>query len=190
MNSRGSPGMKDDYMIVLDYLPQGKPGDPRRLPIVQGIGTQSFSLLEAYPKLNAVIGLLEKVYIGKGERDKISQIVRRIRYEDLTTIAKDNLYEAVKNIVKENEDRFVDLINRAGPITIRLHSLELLPGVGKKHLIKILDEREKEPFKSLLDLKNRVKLTKDPYDMITERIIEEIKGNVKYYLFVKPPRVR
>ena len=182
--------MKDDYMIVLDYLPQGKPGDPKGVPIVQGVGVTTFSLLEAVPKLNVPIALLEKVYIGKGERDKIAKIVRRLSYDELTSIAKDNLYEAVKLIIKENEQRFVDFLNRAGPITIRLHSLELLPGIGKKQLIKILDEREKEPFKSLEDFKKRTKVTKDPYDMLATRIVEEIKGNVKYYLFVKPMRVR
>ena len=174
-------------MIVLDYLPLGKPNDPKGTPLVQGVGTQYFTLLEAVPKPNTPISLLEKVYIGKGEREKISVIKGRITYDDLTSISRENLPQAIRKIVEEQSDRFLRFFNRAGPITIRLHSLELLPGIGKKQLIKILDEREKEPFKSFEDLKNRARLLGDPVDMVVNRIIQEIKGGCKYYLFVRPP---
>ncbi len=181
--------MKEDYMVVLDYLPLGKPDDPRATPLVYGVGTSHFTLLEAVPKPGANILLLDKVYIGKGERDKIAVIKGRVNYDQLTSLAKDNLPRAVRMIVEEQKDRFLNFFNRAGPITIRLHSLELIPGIGKKQLIKILDEREKEPFKDFEDLKKRTKLMGDPVDMIVQRIIQEIKGGCKYYLFVRPPRV-
>ncbi|NPA86750.1 MAG: DUF655 domain-containing protein [Candidatus Diapherotrites archaeon] len=179
--------MKEDYMIVLDYLPLGKPNDPKGTPVVQGVGTQYFTLLEATPKPGVNILLLEKVYIGKGERDKISVVKGRISYEDLTSLARDNLPVAIRKIVEEQTERFLRFFNQAPPITIRLHSLELLPGIGKKQLIKILDEREKEPFKSFEDLKKRARLMGDPVEMIVNRIIQEIKGGCKYYLFVRPP---
>ncbi len=179
--------MKEDYIVVLDYLPMGKPSDPRGTPLVQGVGTQHFVLLEAVPKPGANILILDEVYVGKGERDKISVVKGRISYDELTSIARDNLPRAVRQIVEKNRERFLDFFNKAGPITIRLHSLELLPGIGKKQLIKILDEREKEPFKDFEDLKKRVKLLGDPIDMIVNRIIEEIKGDCKYYLFARPP---
>ena len=179
--------MKEDYMIVLDYLPLGKPNDPRGTPLVQGVGTQYFTLLEAVPKPGANLILLDKVFIGKGERDKIQVIKGRISYEELTSLARDNLPLAIRKIVEEQKDRFLNFFNKATPITIRLHSLELLPGIGKKQLIKILDEREKEPFKSFEDLKKRAKLLGDPVDMIVNRIIQEIKGGCKYYLFARPP---
>lgn len=179
--------MKEDYMIVLDYLPLGKPTDPRGTPLVQGVGTQYFTLLEAIPKPGSQLILFDKVFIGKGDREKISVVKGRISYDQLTSLAKDNLPQAIRKIVEEQKERFLNFFNKAGPITIRLHSLELLPGIGKKQLIKILDEREKEPFKSFEDLKKRVKLLGDPIDMIVNRIIQEIKGDCKYYLFVRPP---
>ncbi len=42
--------MKEEYMVVLDYLPYGRPDDPRGTPIVQGVGTKYFTLLEATPR--------------------------------------------------------------------------------------------------------------------------------------------
>ncbi len=179
--------MREDYMLILDYLPLGKPDDPRGTPIVQGVGTANFTLLEAVPRRGAQISPLEKVYIGKEKREKITVVKGRIRYEDLTAIAKDNLPRAIRKIVEEQKNRFVEFFNKASPITIRLHSLELLPGIGKRQLIKILDEREKQPFESFEDLKARTKILGDPVDMIVNRIVEEIKGGCKYYLFARPP---
>ncbi len=178
--------MKEDYAIVLDYLPLGRPDDPRGIPLVQLVGTSYFTLLEAIPKRGAKITLLEQVYVGKGERDKIAKIKGRIRYEDLTSVAKSNLEDVIKKLVKEREKQFVEFFNKARPITVRLHSLELLPGIGKKIMFEILEEREKKPFESFEDIKKRIPLV-DPEKAIVGRILEEIKGECKYYLFVRPP---
>jgi len=122
--------MKEDYGIVLDYLPIGKPSDPKGTPLAQILGTSYFTLLEVIPKPSATLSPYERVFIGKGDRPKVSVIKGRIFYGDLTSLAKTNLEEAVKTLVRENEQK------------------ELLPGIGKKHLFAILEEREKAPFKS------------------------------------------
>ncbi len=177
---------KEDYAIILDYLPLGKPDDPKGTPVAQAVGTQYFTLLELVPKAHLVIG--EKVFIGKGERPKVRTVKGRIRYEELTSLARDNLFSAVEKIIREREKEFVEFLNKAGPITIRLHSLELLPGIGKKQMLKILEEREKKPFESFEDFKKRTGITKDPVRMFAERVVEEIRGGAKYYLFARPPR--
>ena len=68
--------------------------------------------------------------------------------------------------------------------------MELLPGVGKKHMFDILDERKKSPFKSFEDLQNRVKFLPEPRGMIVKRILQEIENdNERFRLFVAgPPR--
>ena len=65
---------------------------------------------------------------AKNERDKILLIKSRITYDELTTNAKGDLDAIVLKIVKENEKRFVEVFNTAGPLNIREHALELLPG--------------------------------------------------------------
>ena len=179
--------MKEDYAIVLDYLPMGKPSDPRGTPIAQVLGTRYYTLLEVLPKPDADIEIFEKVFVGKGDRPKVQTVKGRIRYDDLTSLAKSNLEEAVRRIVLEREQEYVRFFNEARPITIRLHSLELLPGIGKKHLLHILDEREREPFKSFEDIKKRVPLLGDPVRLVTARVLKEITEPCKYYLFVRPP---
>ena len=110
---------------------------------------------------------------------------------DLTSFAKSELPFVIEKLVKENEQRFVDFFNNAQPISTRLHQLELLPGIGKKHLWDIIDERKKGPFTSFEDVKNRIKLMPDPSNAIIKRIMEELENdNVRFRLFVSGPTKR
>ncbi len=177
--------MKDEYAIVLDFLPKGY-GYGKPEPIAQVLGTSFFTLLEVVPREGFVLKAGDKVYIGSGKREEIDHIKRRINYQKLTAFAKSELEQAVKRIVEENEQRFVDFFNKAQPVTVRLHQLELLPGIGKKHMWEILEERKKEPFKSFEDIKNRLKLLPNPKELIIKRILMEIKGeDDKYRVFVR-----
>ncbi|WP_440060275.1 DUF655 domain-containing protein [Thermogladius sp. 4427co] len=172
-------------MYVIDYMETGNPSDRhfehRNQPLVQGVGVKYFSLLEATPLPAIRIDILEKVELGP--HSKVKHIIH-ITYDDLTSVARANLPEAVKRIVLENEKIFTEFFNIADPINIRLHALELLPGVGKKTMKAILEERELKKFENFADIKERVRI--DPVKTLVERIIKEITGSEKYYLFVKP----
>jgi hypothetical protein len=48
--------------------------------------------------------------------------------------------------VKDREQDFVTFFNKALSITPKLHMLHLLPGIGKKLMWEILEERNKKPF--------------------------------------------
>ena len=178
---------KEQYAVVLDVLLKGRADDPRpiykREPIIQGVGIEQFKLLELVPK-SPDIKIHDQVYIGDEEREKIERVKRRIGYEDLTSTAKLELPFAVERIVTEHKERFVDFFNKAISITPRMHMLHLLPGIGKKLMWEILEERQKEPFGSFEDIAHRIKSLSHPDKMIIERILEEIQNpDVKYRLF-------
>ena len=178
---------KELYAVVIDFLPRGRIEGIRQQykpePLVQGVGKDQFKLLELVPKVND-IQLHDVVYIGDRERDKIERVKRRIGYEDLTQTAKMELPFAIEAIVKEDEQRFVDFYNSAVPISIKLHMLHLLPGIGKKLLQEILDERTKKPFVNFEDISTRIKAIPHPEQMVVKRIIEEIENpEIKYRLF-------
>lgn len=100
----------------------------------------------------------------------------------------------VEEIIKENEAKFVKFFNEAGPISTRLHQIELLPGIGKKHMWDILNARKEKEFESYQDIKERVPMLADPVKLISKRIILELEGNGdrkgkrKYILFTRPPK--
>lgn len=187
---------REDYVIVLDFMPRGNPADGhhpshRERPIAQAVGCRYFTLVEFHPKPGASIAIDERVYIGFSRRELRDKVVyvwgEPILYDDLTAIAKSNLPTALQRLVLELEKVFVKFFNIAPPLTIKLHTLELIPGVGKKTLWMILDERNRGEFKDFADLRSRIKGF-DPVKALTERILSEIRGAERYYLFVHPPK--
>ncbi len=182
--------MKEETCIILDFLSTGYPDRRHAEPVAQAIGTSFFSLLELVPREDVTLRPEEEVYIGEGKRDKIRFIKGQIEYRNLTNHSQRTLEEIVEKLVKKNEARFVDFFNKGYSVTPRMHQFQLLPGIGKKHLIDILDEKRKKPFESFKDISERVKLFPDPAKIIVRRIIEELSGDEKYYLFVTQPRRR
>jgi putative nucleotide binding protein len=179
---------KEVNAIVLDVLMKGHAEDPRptfkREPIVQAMGIEQFKLLELVPKPTAIINLHENVYIGDAERDKIERVKRRIGYSDLTNTAQGELPFIIEKVVKEREQDFVTFFNKALSITPKLHMLHLLPGIGKKLMWEILEERTKKPFTSFTDISTRIKSIPHPEKMIQARIMEELQEKeVKYHVF-------
>ncbi len=178
----------EEIAIVLDFLPNGYPFDTRpshmKTPIAQAIGKQHFILLELVPKKEVLLQPHNEVYIGEGKRDQIHHINGRLPYSKLTRTAKQEVEFIIANIIKKDEHRFVDFFNRASPLSTRMHSIELIPGMGKKRMWEILDERKDKPFESFDDLKKRVKLIPDPIKAISSRILKELEGSEKHNLFV------
>jgi putative nucleotide binding protein len=175
---------KEEFAIVLDYLPYGYPLEKKMMPIAQALGEKGFVLLQLVPRRGVKLDVGEKVYIGEGKRDQIYYILGKLHENKLTETAKEQLHSFIEKEIIGNEKKFIDFFNKAEAINTRLHQFELLPGFGKKHTEAILSERNKKLFESLEDLKNRVSNLPDPKKAIEKRMIEEISGKGKYYLFI------
>jgi putative nucleotide binding protein len=176
---------KEEYAIILDYLPYGYPVERRVGSVAQAIGIKTLALLELIPRKGITLAVNEKVYIGPDKRDKIYYISGRLPREKLTETAKIQLQGFVENFVGEQEQTFVDFFNKAQAINTRLHQLELLPGFGKKHTEELIKSRDEKQFESFEDIKNRVKSIPDPKKTIEKRIIEELLERQRVNLFVK-----
>ncbi len=180
--------VKEETAIILDFLPNGYAFDTRpshlKTPIAQAIGKEHFILLELVPKKGIFLQPLEEIYIGEGKRDKIHHIVGKLPMERLTTTGKAELEFVVQDLVGRSEKRFVEFFNKSQPLTTRMHSLELLPGLGKKHMWEIIEARKDKDFDSFEDIRKRVKLMPDPKKVIVRRIINELSGSEKHRIFV------
>ncbi len=178
--------VREEHALVLDYLEHGYPFEQgtMKTPIVQALGIHYLTLLELIPKKGVQLQPGKEVYIGDGKRDEIHHIKGRIPIEKLTATARNGLSIIVEEAVSKEEQRFIDFFNKAQPLTMRMHQLELLPGMGKKHMWEVLEARKGKPFESFEDLKNRVKLLPDPKIAIVKRVILELEGNEKYKIFV------
>jgi len=177
----------EEYAYVLDFLPTGKPMSRSFEPIAQVLGEKYFTLLEVIIKKDKKVSIGQKIGIGRENREFVEKIKRRIQFNELTSTSKSTLNKVLEEIVESRESEFVNFFNKCGPMTLRLHQLELLPGIGRKHMEEILREREKRPFESFDDIKNRISLIPDPVKTLIDRIMLELEGRDKYYLFVRPP---
>ena len=175
---------KEEYSIILDYLPYGYPLEKKMMPIAQAIGIKNFTLLQLVPRRGVKLEVGEKVYIGEGKREKVYYILGKLLDDKITETAREQLQEFIKKQVKETEEKFIEFFNKAEAINTRLHQFELLPGFGKKHTEAVLEERNKTLFESLEDLKKRVSNLPDPKRAIERRIFDEIIGKGRYYLFI------
>jgi len=180
----------EEYAHILDYLAQGLPtgGFAKREPLCYAVGEEEFKLFELVPKANAKIMLGDRVYIGKETtlRAQIDHIKRRVGFEELTSAAKAELEFVVLDIIMKDQGRFIRFYNEAEAISLRKHMLEELPGLGKKTLMAVLDERKKGKFKDFAELGSRVPLLKGPEKLIVKRIVQELSDlTLKHYIFVR-----
>jgi len=181
----------EENAYVLDFLPHGKPGTRptgragyRAGALIQCVGEEFFTLLEALVREDLVLKPGDKVYVGKDSRSEVTYIIGRIGFEELTAAAKSELPSVVNKIVESREAWFVNFFNTARAITPRMHALELVPGIGKKYMWQVINERQRKPFESFEDLQNRTELP-TPLKLIPKRVLEELEGDSKYRLFTR-----
>ena len=189
---------KEEYAVVLDYLSRGYvKSDMSKFggkPIAQAIGTEQFTLLELAPKNGVDLEIQDTVYIGKGKREKIHRVLGKLDYKNLTATSRIEMDYAIRDIVEANEEKYVKFFNETEALSTRLHSLELIPGIGKKYMWDIIKAREEKPFESFEDISERLPTLADPAGMIVNRVKQELdtttprRGKNKYYIFTQPPR--
>ncbi|MCK5459007.1 MAG: DUF655 domain-containing protein [Thermoplasmatales archaeon] len=182
----------EDYVYVLDYLAKGRGDVPsfKRKPVVYGIGENQFTFLELIPRNNTTFTVGERIYVGKDaeKRKKVEKIKGRVNFEDLTSTAHGELPYVILDIVHSLEKQFIKFFNEASAISTRFHVLELLPGLGKKMMHEILDERRNKPFTNFKEMQERIDFLRAPDKLISKRIeLELTDPQQKYRIFTRPP---
>ena len=189
MSEPDSDGTDVRRAVVLDYLAHGLSDDGRpqydKSPAGYAMDVADFTLYEmAFDEDERLTIGTRVVAEPEDERDVVVDC-RPVEYTDLSSGAQSELEYVIEDLIEEEEQRFVDFYNDAQPITLRLHQLNLLPGIGKKLRNGILEERKRGPFESFEDLEERVSGLHDPDEILAERILEELREeDLKYKIFV------
>lgn len=183
---REESGGAAEEAIVLDVLPHGRTEDDRpqyqKQPLAYVMNPGDFVLYELVVSSDADIAIGDRIDVMAAFVERRN----RVDYEDLPGGAQSELAYAVEDLVVAEEERFVDFYNEAQPITLRLHQLNLLPGIGKKLRNNILDERERQPFERFDEVESRVNGLHDAREVLVERIMEELREeDLKYRIFVR-----
>lgn len=163
----------ENYAYILDIVHHD-----HLKPIAQLIGERYLLLLEAVIKPDAQIKPLDKVFVGRGERDIVILVLRRIKRDKLTKRAISNLPDAIHKIIVDNERIFITLINCIGySIAYRtLHAYQLLPDLRRSDRKILIEELCKKPFKSFKDIWERCGIEPNKLiNSLTKRIFYELE---------------
>ena len=109
----------EEYAYVLDFLAHGRSGfrssfrsmgrkNYRAGALIQCIGENFFTLLEALVKESLMFTPSDRVYVGKASRSKVTYIIGRIGFEELTASAKAEISSVIANIVQNREKWFIN----------------------------------------------------------------------------------
>jgi putative nucleotide binding protein len=179
----------ENFARILDYLPNGRQTERgfHREPLALALGEDELKLLELVPRPGAVLATGQRVPLTAAPGaapPPIDHVRRRLAYDELTVSARTELTNALEAVVKENAARYLRVFNDAPAVSRRFHLLELLPGIGKKTMQQIVDERGRAPFRSFAEIEERLGL-KSPERLLVARIEQELSGvDDKYRLFV------
>ncbi len=180
----------ENYAYILDYLPSGRQTERgfHREPLALAIGEDELKLFELVPRAGTTLapGVRIPLVPLQGLPPPIDHVRRRLGFDELTVAARSELSNALESIVRANSARYLRFLNEAPAVSRRFHLLELLPGIGKKTMQQIVDERRRAPFQSFAEFESRLHL-KNPERLIVSRIEQELSGvEDKYRLFVPP----
>ncbi len=173
--------------IILDYLPHGRTSDDRpryeQVPLAQALGVDDFRLYELVLEDEHDISIGDEVGV-RPVSPPVAEF-RELTHDDLSSGAAAELAYVIEDIIDQDEARFVRVYNEAQPLTLRLHQLNLLPGIGEKLRDDIIEERRRKPFESLDEVDERISGLHNPRGVLVDRIREELETpDLKYYLFV------
>jgi len=147
------------------------------------LGEEYLKFLKVQLNHDIVVNPMERVCLDGPYRRKVARVIGLVRYQDLSPKSREVLEDAIEKVVRINELKWVDFFNKSGLFTHKVHVLELLPGITKKKVDVIVDEREAQPFASFKDIRERTGI--DPVKSIKEKILEEITGDAKYYILTR-----
>ncbi|MCP4762667.1 MAG: DUF655 domain-containing protein [archaeon] len=175
-------------ILAHGHIDQNKRGG-RENPIIQSIEMPGFNLFEMYYNKSIDLKVQEKVVLNRDPSGKVGKVKKRLKYHGLTQTSKELLQNTIEQHIEENEEIYISFLNRAGPITKKRHTLNLLPGIGQKSMWEILDARKKKDFESFTDFQERINSVKSIKNLIAKRILNEIiDDEAKHTVFVKRKR--
>ena len=191
VDSEESPQETTCEAVVLDFLAHGRSDDDRpqyqKDPLAYALGVEDFRLFECTVDGDATVAIGDRLVVDPpADRSPEVVSVRAVEHGDLSGGAQSELEYVVEDVVEAQEDRFVEFYLEAQPVTLRLHQLNLLPGIGDKLQEGILDERRRGRFESFEDVEERVAGLHDAKGVIVDRIMQELtEDDLKYRVFAR-----
>lgn len=119
----------------------------------------------------------QRIYIGKdrSKREAISAIIGMAHLDKMSNMAKQDMPALVQMFVEEHGQYFVDeFYNKAGPMSLKQHSYELLPDVGPVKARNMVKARDQVGVFASMDELNALAKIKGA-ELLAQRFVEEME---------------
>lgn len=137
---------------------------------------ESKMLLGRYAGKNPATTVGERIYVGvdSNKRTEIGEILGMAKMDRLSGSAISDLPLVTQMFVEENQAHFIKaFFNIAGPLSLKQHAFELLPGIGKKKALQMVEIRGSSGFSSLEQLNESCAI--DAAELLAKRFVAEIE---------------
>ena len=105
---------------------------------------------------------------------EIGDILGMAKMDRLSGSAISDLPLVTQMFVEENQAHFIKaFFNIAGPLSLKQHAFELLPGIGKKKALQMVEIRGSSGFSSLEQLNESCAI--DAAELLAKRFVAEIE---------------
>ncbi len=108
-----------------------------------------------------------------GDDAEISMVLSRDRFRELPNPAKLALVEVVKTILTDNPAPAITFYNRAGPVSLKFHAFQMLPGVGPQKARQMLKSRTSMGWDTFEEVDEACAI--NSLQLIAERLVEELE---------------
>ena len=137
---------------------------------------ESKMMLGRYAGKSPATAVGERIYVGveSNKRTEVGEILGMAKMERLSSSAMSDLPLVAQMFVEENQAHFIKaFFNIAGPLSLKQHAFELLPGIGKKKALQMVEIRGSSGFSSLEQLNESC--TIDAAELLAKRFVAEIE---------------
>lgn len=109
----------------------------------------------------------------EGEDAEITMILGKDRFRELPNSANMALLEVIKDILRDNPEPALEFYNRAGPVSLKFHAFQMLPGIGPRKAKQMFQSRTSMGWDTFEEVDEAC--TVDSLQLIAERLVEELE---------------
>ena len=145
--------------------------------VATAMAEKSLALCRIKTKGSEALVLNQRLYIGKDQskRTEVASILGMAHFDKMSNMARQDLPSLVQMFVEEHAQYFVDeFYNKAGPMSLKQHSYELLPDVGPVKARNMVKARDQVGVFASMDELNALAKIKGA-ELLAQRFIEEME---------------
>lgn len=145
--------------------------------VATAMAEKSLAFCRLKVKGSDVMTVNQRIYIGKdaAKRTEVAAILGMAHLDKMSNMARQDMPTLVQMFIEEHAQYFVDeFYNKAGPMSLKQHSYELLPDVGPVKARNMVKAREQVGVFASMDELNALAKIKGS-ELLAQRFVEEIE---------------